>query len=138
MSLQATVYFPEHPPPASSDIKEDPFCVGLNSYADVSTFPVTPVHSLTSFFASLPFCILLIFIPNLILLSFGFHSQFVPTFRLFIINYDLFKPHSKFIFNLILCIFNFFPLNFLITFILVLSFSQCLHLLTTAGGVQSP
>ena len=42
MSLQATLYFPDHPPPASPEVQEDPFCVGLNSYADVSPFPVCP------------------------------------------------------------------------------------------------
>ena len=36
-SLQATILFPDHytPPPASGD-SDDPFCVGLNAYADVS------------------------------------------------------------------------------------------------------
>ena len=53
MSLQATLYFPDHPPPASPEVQEDPFCVGLNSYADVSTFTVIPTsfcdHSLPHF-----------------------------------------------------------------------------------------
>lgn len=87
------MYFSDHPPPTSPDIKEDPFCVGLNSYADVSTFPITPVHSLTSFFALFPICILLNFIPNLILLSFGFYFQFFHFVSLQTVYYDLLKPH---------------------------------------------
>ena len=33
--LQATVHFPEVIPPVPEGVKQDPFCVGLNSYAEV-------------------------------------------------------------------------------------------------------
>lgn len=39
VSVQATLHFPEYPPPAPPEVNEDPFCVGLNSYADVSLTP---------------------------------------------------------------------------------------------------
>ncbi len=37
LSLQATLTFPEYSPPPSSAMSEDPFCEGLNAYADVSS-----------------------------------------------------------------------------------------------------
>ena len=39
VSVQATLHFPEYPPLAPPEVNEDPFCVGLNSYADVSLTP---------------------------------------------------------------------------------------------------
>jgi len=66
VSVQATLHFPEYPPPAPPEVNEDPFCVGLNSYADVSLTPhkhsisicILPVSyigpSLVSFLASFP------------------------------------------------------------------------------------
>jgi len=33
--LQATVHFPEVIPPVPEGVVQDPFCVGLNSYAEV-------------------------------------------------------------------------------------------------------
>ena len=36
ISLQATLHFPDRPPPPPPGLEEDPFCVGLNAYVDVS------------------------------------------------------------------------------------------------------
>ena len=36
VSLQATILFPDHYTPLSGTDSDDPFCVGLNTYADVS------------------------------------------------------------------------------------------------------
>ena len=36
ISLQATVHFSDHYPPPSGRDNDDPFCVGVNAYADVS------------------------------------------------------------------------------------------------------
>lgn len=35
MSLQASISFPEHHTPTGGEAEDDPFCVGLNAYADV-------------------------------------------------------------------------------------------------------
>ena len=40
LSLQATVRFPDQYTPAGGVDTDDPFCVGLNTYADVSHLPV--------------------------------------------------------------------------------------------------
>ena len=51
MSLQATVQFPDHYTPPSGVDSDDPFCVGVNTYADVSiTHCVYPVMSTMYFY----------------------------------------------------------------------------------------
>ena len=45
LSLQATVRFPDHYTPTSGVDTDDPFCVGLNTYADVSLAFFSQCHN---------------------------------------------------------------------------------------------
>ena len=54
VSLQATIQFPDHFAPPSGVDQEDPFCVGLNTYADVSPLQCWVYFEYGGFSLSLP------------------------------------------------------------------------------------